>query len=45
VVHTLGPEHVFSGFHSYGEIGPSSSESVTCDLYNQTMTVSFLRED
>jgi hypothetical protein len=45
VVDTLGSQNVFAGFHSYGEISPSSSSLVTCDLYNQTMTVSFLRED
>jgi hypothetical protein len=43
VVDALGPAHVFSGFHSYGEINPGEA-SVGCSLYNQTMTVTFLGE-
>lgn len=44
VIDTLGAEHVYAGFHSYGEISPGASE-VGCQLYNQTMAVSFFRED
>jgi hypothetical protein len=44
VIETLGLSNIYAGFHSYGEISPGSN-TVGCDLYNQTMTVSFLRED
>jgi len=40
---TLGSEHVYAGFHSYGEISPGKTET-GCNLYNQTMTIAFLRE-
>jgi hypothetical protein len=40
---TLGNEHVYAGFHSYGEISPGNTQ-VGCNLYNQTMTIAFLRE-
>jgi hypothetical protein len=43
VVDVLGAQHAYAGFHSYGEISPGASD-VRCDLYNQTMTVTFLRE-
>jgi hypothetical protein len=43
VVDVLGSQHAYAGFHSYGEISPGASD-VRCDLYNQTMTVTFLRE-
>jgi len=36
-----GTEQV--GFYSYGEISPYSSG--TCDLHNQTMTLTVIRED
>lgn len=43
VVDVLGAQHAYAGFHSYGEISPGAAD-VRCDLYNQTMTVTFLRE-
>ena len=39
----LGQQHTYAGFHSYGEISPGH-QKIGCDLYNQTMTVTFLRE-
>lgn len=39
----LGPEPVFCGFYSYGEICPLS-ESTACELHNQTMTITTLSE-
>lgn len=43
VIETLGKQHVYGGFHSYGEISPGNTQ-VGCNLYNQTMTVTFIRE-
>lgn len=39
----LGPQPVFAGFYSYGEISPFTP-GTRCDLHNQTMTVTTLRE-
>jgi hypothetical protein len=39
----LGAEAVQTGFYSYGEISPFSSES-KCELHNQTMTITTFRE-
>ncbi|MBK7149751.1 MAG: FIST C-terminal domain-containing protein [Bacteroidetes bacterium] len=39
----LGPEAVFTGFYSYGEISPLS-QSMTCELHNQTMTITTFSE-
>lgn len=39
----LGPTPVFTGFYSYGELSPFTP-SARCDLHNQTMTVTTLRE-
>ncbi|HWA10005.1 MAG TPA: FIST N-terminal domain-containing protein [Opitutaceae bacterium] len=41
---TLGPGPVVTGFYSYGELAPSSGEGA-CQLHNQTMTITTLRED
>ncbi|MBS1623570.1 MAG: FIST C-terminal domain-containing protein [Bacteroidetes bacterium] len=39
----LGPEAVLTGFYSYGEISPLSM-TPGCDLHNQTMTITTMRE-
>lgn len=39
----LGPETVLTGFYSYGEISPSGFQS-SCELHNQTMTITTFRE-
>ena len=39
----LGESTVISGFYSYGEIAPFSSVS-SCELHNQTMTITTLAE-
>jgi hypothetical protein len=44
VVHdVLGKKTALTGFYSYGEICPSS-QGGKCDLHNQTMTITALRE-
>jgi len=40
----LGPGVVLAGFYSYGEISPFTP-SATCELHNQTMTITTLAED
>ena len=40
----LGDDTVLTGFYSYGEISPFE-EGVRCELHNQTMTITTLRED
>lgn len=39
----LGPEAVLAGFYSYGEISPFTP-GAKCELHNQTMTITTLRE-
>lgn len=39
----LGPNTAITGFYSYGEISPLSN-SVKCELHNQTMTITALSE-
>ena len=39
----LGPQTVFTGFYSYGEISPFSP-GIKCSLHNQTMTITTFRE-
>jgi hypothetical protein len=39
----LGDDAVLVGFYSYGEIAPFSG-STACELHNQTMTITTLRE-
>lgn len=39
----VGPEAVVAGFYSYGELAPADG-SVACQLHNQTMTITTLRE-
>lgn len=40
---TLGEKFAITGFYSYGEISPFS-ENASCELHNQTMTITTLRE-
>jgi hypothetical protein len=40
----LGPGAVLTGFYSYGELAPADS-ATACQLHNQTMTITSLRED
>jgi hypothetical protein len=40
----LGPIPVLAGFYSYGEISPFTP-SARCELHNQTMTITTLREE
>lgn len=40
----LGEKTIISGFYSYGEISPLSNK-VSCELFNQTMTITTLGED
>ncbi|MEM7037097.1 MAG: FIST N-terminal domain-containing protein [Bacteroidota bacterium] len=39
----MGPGTVMTGFYSYGEISPRSN-SIDCELHNQTMTITTLSE-
>jgi hypothetical protein len=39
----LGPEPVMAGFYSYGEIS-SQSGFMKCELHNQTMTITMMKE-
>jgi hypothetical protein len=43
VVDVLGDDTVTTGFYSYGEISPSTSD-VQCALHNQTMTITTFSE-
>jgi len=40
----LGPATVLTGFYSYGELAPGHG-TAACQLHNQTMTITSLRED
>ncbi len=44
VADVLGPHCATVGFYSYGEISPHDF-SGSCELHNQTMTITVLRED
>lgn len=39
----LGPDAVFAGFYSYGEISPFTP-GAKCELHNQTMTITTFSE-
>lgn len=41
---TLGAHTVLTGFYSYGELAPAN-DATACQLHNQTMTITSLRED
>ncbi len=40
----LGEHVLLSGFYSYGEIAPHSKEVLSCELHNQTMTLTAIYE-
>jgi hypothetical protein len=40
----VGPGPILTGFYSYGELSPAGS-STACQLHNQTMTITTLREE
>jgi len=42
---TLGKNVHLTGFYSYGELAPFSSEASNCELHNQTMTITVIYED
>ena len=44
VRNVFGPRAVLTGFYSYGEISPFAART-RCELHNQTMTITTLRED
>ena len=41
----LGPKAVLAGFYSYGELAPFTQWSKTCELHNQTMTITTFSEE
>jgi len=41
----LGDEVELTGFYSYGELVPYSDEVLSCQLHNQTMTLTVIYED
>jgi hypothetical protein len=41
---SIGPQAAMTGFYSYGELCPTVSTEKQCQLHNQTMTVTILRE-
>lgn len=43
VQHVLGKQAALAGFYSYGEICPAAPDA-SCELHNQTMTITTLRE-
>lgn len=40
----LGPQATITGFYSYGELCPVAATEKQCQLHNQTMTITTLRE-
>ncbi len=40
----IGEQCAMTGFYSYGEIAPATSQSKMCELHNQTMTITLLGE-
>jgi len=42
---TLSSNVQLTGFYSYGELAPFSNEVLTCNLHNQTMTLTVIYED
>ena len=43
VTEVFGPDRCMTGFYSYGEIGPTPN-GVGCDLHNQSITITTLKE-
>lgn len=44
VKNIMGDQVSITGFYSYGEIAPALSDSFTCELHNQTMTITTISE-
>lgn len=42
---TIGENVKLTGFYSYGELAPFSSQTLDCKLHNQTMTLTVVYED
>jgi hypothetical protein len=42
--HALGQSCAMGGFYAYGEIAPTGVQQGTCELHNQTMTVTTIKE-
>jgi len=45
VEHILGNNVQLTGFYSYGEIAPFAKNPLSCELHNQTMTLTTIYED
>lgn len=45
VQNVLGTHVNLTGFYSYGEIAPFEEDIITCELHNQTMTLTAIYED
>ena len=45
IENTIGENVHLTGFYSYGELAPFSQEIKTCELHNQTMTLTVIYED
>lgn len=45
VRNVVGPQAVITGFYSYGELCPTAATEKQCQLHNQTMTITTLREE
>ncbi len=45
VRNVVGPQAVITGFYSYGELCPTVATEKQCQLHNQTMTITTLREE
>ena len=41
----IGDETKIAWFYSYGEIGPNETDMSQCNLHNQTMTLTFFKEN
>lgn len=41
----LGENVQLSGYYSYGEIAPAARDGLSCELHNQTMTLTVIYED
>ena len=42
---TIGSNVTLTGFYSYGELAPFSDKIKSCELHNQTMTLTVIYED
>jgi hypothetical protein len=44
VIESIGPQATVAGFYSYGELSPFEGKNSTCELHNQTMTLTLFSE-